>query len=236
LFAVILLAGCSHNVQEVVDDLIPNDDVIVEDVVDDGEVEEAVDVREEIKDRNNPGEEAEEGEDAGDEVVTDTYIIDAEASTINWKADRVLSAGHYGTVTIKEGTATYENSRLTSATATIDMTTITSDGGDGLNGHLANEDFFDVANHPEATIVITFVDVVEDPDGDTITATADLTIKGITNEITFPITEDEYWTIANITIDRTLWDIRYGSTKFFDDLADKAIKDEIEFEVNIAYE
>jgi hypothetical protein len=41
---------------------------------------------------------------------------------------------------------------------------------------------------------------------------------------------------AKITIDRTKWDIKYGSDKFFEDLADKAIKDEIEFDVTVVLE
>jgi polyisoprenoid-binding protein YceI len=115
------------------------------------------------------------------------------------------------------------------------MTTIVSDSA-GLDGHLKNEDFFDVENHPEATIAITSTQAVSDEEnGDYVMATADLTIKDITNTVTFPIYSEESLDVAKITIDRTLWDIRYGSNKFFDDLKDKAIKDEIDFEVNIAY-
>ena len=164
------------------------------------------------------------------------YTINTEDSTVNWKADRILSAGHYGTVKIKEGTARYENSVLKSGRVVIDMESIESDSGEKLEGHLKSEDFFMVEEYPEAIIEITSTELVANPNGDVTIATADLTIKGITNEITFPVTHDEYWTTASFKIDRTDWDIKYGSDKFFDDLKDKAIKDEIEFEVNLSYE
>lgn len=218
LCAVLLLAGCSQ----------PTTPVVVDDTLDIDEVIDVVD--------------AEDGEDMEDVVAVDAedaektvFVMDTDSSEISWKADRVLSAGHYGTIALKSGTAVYVNSRLTSAEAVIDMTTIASEAGEKLDTHLSNEDFFDVENHPEASIVITSTEVTEGVDGEVVTATADLTIKGITQEITFPLTEDTNGTTALITIDRTLWDIKYGSEKFFDDLADKAIKDTIEFEVKIVY-
>jgi hypothetical protein len=38
---------------------------------------------------------------------------------------------------------------------------------------------------------------------------------------------------GKVTIDRTKWDIRYRSGKFFANLADEAISDDIEFEMKI---
>jgi polyisoprenoid-binding protein YceI len=68
--------------------------------------------------------------------------------------------------------------------------------------------------------------------------TADLTIKGITKSITFPATfkmvGNKFEGVAKITIDRTLWDIKYGSSNFFEGLGDKAIKNEIELSVVLA--
>lgn len=187
-----------------------------------------------LKERNEiqepAGEDIDEvaGEDTAGEV---TYVIDTDASTLNWEAGKIVPGGdHAGTVDIKEGSAVYMDNMLQSASAVLDMTTIVSDSA-WLDGHLKNEDFFDVENHPEATIVITSTEKV----GDITIATADLTIKWITNVITFPVVADENWEMAEFTIDRTLWDIKYGSATFFDDLADKAIKDDIEFEINIAY-
>jgi len=223
----------------------PANDVAEVDADADAEVEVEVDAEEggniidTLKERN--GVEWEANLDvpalAGDmDDTVQEYVFDVEKSTLNWEAGKIIPGGdHNGTVAIKSGTSTYVNSMLDTATAVLDMTTIVSDSS-GLDGHLKNEDFFDVENHPEATIVITSTETVSDEEnGDYVMATADLTIKDITNEVTFPIYSEEYYDVANITIDRTLWDIRYGSNKFFDDLKDNAIKDEIEFEVNIVY-
>lgn len=246
LCACVFLVWCGkQNLPEVTTPVV---DTVkdVADVVVDG-VEDVVDAVEEWEDLVDGAEEAgteasgiidalKERNDVavdGDTDVAVTYVMNTEASSVNWEAGKIIPGGdHYGTVQLKEGSAVYVNNMLQSATAVLDMTTIASDSA-WLDGHLKNEDFFDVENHPEATIVISSVETTDDPVA-TI-ATADLTIKWITNEITFPITSNDSLDVANITIDRTLWDIRYGSAKFFDDLADKAIKDEIEFEVNIAY-
>ena len=67
---------------------------------------------------------------------------------------------------------------------------------------------------------------------------ADLTIKGITNKVEFPVelSIDESGMLkatAKIKVDRTKYDVRYGSDSFFDNLGDKAINNEIEFEVQL---
>ena len=64
-----------------------------------------------------------------------------------------------------------------------------------------------------------------------------LTIKGITNPIEFKSTmqkkEDGVWFFANIVIDRTKYNVRYGSGSFFDNLGDKTIFDEFKLRVNL---
>jgi polyisoprenoid-binding protein YceI len=56
-----------------------------------------------------------------------------------------------------------------------------------------------------------------------------LTIKGITNDIEFPaaiyMQKGELHAKATFDLDRTKWDIRYGSNKFFDNLANNVIDD-----------
>ncbi len=64
-----------------------------------------------------------------------------------------------------------------------------------------------------------------------------MTIKGITHDVTFPVKLEEVNGVIHangkVTIDRTKWDVRYGSGKFFDNLADDTISDNIEFEMKI---
>ena len=70
----------------------------------------------------------------------------------------------------------------------------------------------------------------------TYSALANLTIKGITNEIKIPVTlkknsNGKYVAESKFNVDRTKWDVRFGSDSFFDNLGDKAIKNDIEFAV-----
>lgn len=64
---------------------------------------------------------------------------------------------------------------------------------------------------------------------------ADLTIKEITNRITFSThltaKQNSFLATANIKIDRTKWDIKYGSGSFFENLGDRMILDDIEFDI-----
>ena len=60
--------------------------------------------------------------------------------------------------------------------------------------------------------------------------TGTMLIKGIENEISFPVqftkTDDGVRVKGTMTLDRTLWDVRFGSDKFFDNLGDGLIEDE----------
>ena len=101
-----------------------------------------------------------------------------------------------------------------------------------LEDHLKDEDFFDVSNFPNSGIKITDVDKVE---AESYRITADLTIKDITHSINFDADvkkqELNYEVKSNIKIDRTKWDVQYNSGNFFENLGDKLILDEIEFDV-----
>ena len=106
-----------------------------------------------------------------------------------------------------------------------------------LVGHLNSTDFFNVSEFPTANVKITKVlKLTNKPN--TYNLTADLTIKGITKSITFPATFKARGQgcegNARITIDRTWGDSKYGSYNFFEGLGDKAIKNEIELNVNLA--
>lgn len=188
----------------------------------DTQEDEDSDIKEQIKQRN----------EARDSESADAVVVDVANSTLAWESYKVIGSSHNGTVDIKSASVQRDEAgNLVSATAIIDMPTLESELGDNLDGHLKNEDFFAVETFPEARIDVTsFAYTDED-----ITATADLTIKGITHEITFPVEEKEGKTMASFTIDRTKWDITYGSNNFFDNLGDKAIKDDIEFDVTLAY-
>ncbi|HEX7493539.1 MAG TPA: YceI family protein, partial [Bacteroidales bacterium] len=66
--------------------------------------------------------------------------------------------------------------------------------------------------------------------------TGTLTIKDVTNPIEFKATmqkkDEGTWFFANISVDRTKYNIRYGSGSFFDNLGDKTIYDDFKVKVN----
>jgi polyisoprenoid-binding protein YceI len=155
------------------------------------------------------------------------YELFVPKSEVTWEASKKLvDSGHNGTVNVSSGRVVVESGQITSGTVTVDMITIAALDLVGekkaqLEGHLHSEDFFDVANHPAATFTIISVE-----DG-AITGT--MTIKGIDEEISFDAEiEQEGLGIgmdADMELDRSIWDIRYGSESFFDDLGDAVIND-----------
>lgn len=167
--------------------------------------------------------------------VAKYYQIDNTTSSIVWTGGKIVGGSHSGTVKLSEGGLQVTDGKITAGKFTIDMTSIANtdlDGGmrDKLVGHLNSADFFDTANHKTATLAIVSSDAQNN-------VKAMLTIKGKAHEVNFPatVTESNGTVIAKakITVDRSKYDVRYGSTSFFDDLGDKAIKNELEFEVTL---
>ena len=173
---------------------------------------------------------------ASSSVVADgSYQVKTADSRLAWQAAKV-TAKHTGTVSIKSGAVQVADNKLTGASFVIDMTSITSDEGiDGLVKHLSSADFFDAAAYPEAKLTVTAVKAGA-KDGE-YAVTGDLTIKNITAAIDFTarVSADAggLKAEANLDIDRTKWEIKYGSGKFFQNLGDKMIDDDIKFSVII---
>jgi polyisoprenoid-binding protein YceI len=109
-----------------------------------------------------------------------------------------------------------------------------SEGNARLEGHLKSDDFFSVAKYPVSKLVITGSSSFDKGTG---VVTGTLTIKGITNPIEFKASlqrkDDGLWFYSNITVDRTKYNIRYGSGSFFDNLGDKTIFDEFNLKVSL---
>jgi polyisoprenoid-binding protein YceI len=172
-------------------------------------------------------------------AVTVGVSVDPAASQVTWKGYKVTGS-HEGTITVKDGNLEFTDGQLTGGDFAIDMATIkTTDlsGGSAakLEGHLKSPDFFGVEKFPTATFKITKV-VSRGTPGD-YRVTGDLTIKESTEEIKFntKVTEADglYTATADLTIDRTDFDVRYGSGSFIDNLGDKTIYDEFELGIKL---
>jgi polyisoprenoid-binding protein YceI len=164
------------------------------------------------------------------------FIIDIMESVVTWTGSSV-EGKHDGYSYISKGELLIENDQLVGGTVEIDMNKSEGPGHDkdnNLINHLKGPDFFDVKKFPFSTIVITKIATIN---GEHKTVTGNLTIKGIKRPVIFPARiQVKGGTIkaeANLTIDRTDWGIRYKSGKFYDNLADKAISDSIEFNIKI---
>ena len=174
---------------------------------------------------------------SGEEVI---YAVDTAASSVAWRGSKILvDWAHHGTVDINEGIMTFVGDQLVGSSFAIDMTSINvtdeMSAGDktDLTGHLNSDDFFGTATYPTAMLVIKSAEPT-DTAGE-YAAVADLTIKEITNEITFltnvDVGDGTLTATSDIVFDRAAFDVRYGSGSFFDDLGDQVISDEIELSV-----
>ncbi|MFH4965579.1 YceI family protein [Gaetbulibacter sp. M235] len=155
--------------------------------------------------------------------------IKVENSKLVWKGYKVAGS-HEGTIAIKSGSLSFSDEKLVGGEFVVDMTTLVSTDLEGeykgkLEGHLKSDDFFGVANFPTATLV--FKDV-KATGKNSYSVTGDLTIKGKTNPITFSISIYGSKATATLKVDRTLYDVKYGSASFFDGIKDKAIYDEFD--------
>ena len=163
-----------------------------------------------------------------------TKKIDASKSKITWLGKKVTGQ-HGGTINIKEGNLVFAGKKLTGGTVNVDMTSLVctdlkaGEGKEKIEGHLKSEDFFGTEKFQTSKIV--FKKVVASGKN-SYTVTADLSIKEKTNPITFELTVIGNNAAAALKVDRTKYDIKYGSGSFFDNLGDKAISDE--FELNVA--
>ena len=169
----------------------------------------------------------------------DKLAVNPSASSVVWKGYKVTGQ-HAGTIGIKEGTLEMDHGTFVGGTFTIDMSTIKVTDLEGeyaekLRGHLSSDDFFGVANYPTAKFEITKV-VSRGTPGD-YKVVGNMTIKEKTNEVKFNaqvnMKDGIATATADITIDRSEFDVRYGSASFVNNLKDKTIYDEFELSIKL---
>ena len=153
-------------------------------------------------------------------------------TTLNWLGEKVTGQ-HTGTINLQDGWLTMKENKITGGEFVIDMASLKDKEGNAmLEKHLKSPDFFDVEKFPTAKLVLKSS---ESFDKGSAVVKGELTIKGVTNPIEFRAAtqkkDDGTWFFSNITIDRTKWNIRYGSGSFFDNLGDKTIYDEFKLKV-----
>jgi len=172
-------------------------------------------------------------------LAAQTYVISSENSSIDWLGEKVTGE-HTGNIEINSGEFSIKNNGIVSGTFSIDMQSITcTDLKDEtwnkkLVDHLKSDDFFSVDKYPETTFMIK-------ESGDFSNGSAivkgDLTIKGKTHPIEFRATlqetDDGLKIYGNVVVDRTKYNVKYGSGSFFSNLGDKTIYDEFKLKLNL---
>jgi len=171
--------------------------------------------------------------------------VQMDQSNLMWKGTKVTGF-HEGNIKLKKGELEFAKNNLVGGMFEIDMTSMTvTDITDAktnkkLVEHLMNDDFFSVPKHPTAQFKISKVEAIRGAKAGqpTHTISGDLTIKGITKPVSFPalvsMKDGSFMADAEIKVDRTQFDIRYGSGKFFENLGDKMISDEFTMKVKLA--
>lgn len=166
------------------------------------------------------------------------YTVQPGSSEVKWTATKITGK-HFGTIAVKSGKIQFDGDKFTGGEAVIDTASLSSDDLQGggkakLEGHLKSADFFDTEKFPEASIKIISVN----PAGESLyDVTADLTIKNITHPVSFQAKvekkDSSVESSAQLKVDRTKYDIRYGSGKFFENLGDKTIHDEFTLDISV---
>jgi len=173
----------------------------------------------------------------------DKYEVDATQSMIEWIGYKPTGQ-HNGTLNIKSGALYLVDNTPVGGEFVIDMNSLKvldledPEWNGKLTGHLRSPDFFDVDKNPEAKFVVT--QIVRNKNGGPVyLLTGNLTIKGITRSVTFGADVSREGDAVSgktpqFTIDRTEYDIKYKSNKFFADLQNEFINDEFALIISLS--
>ena len=160
------------------------------------------------------------------------FQIQKSGSTVNWTGKKVLGL-HTGSVNVSGGNIELEGNKINGGEIVVDMTSIIvtdiedSKTNQDFKNHLFNDDFFGVDKFPTSLLVIN--EGISSGNNQ-YKLNGVLTIKDISHPVNFPanveVFADTLHSLGEIVIDRTLYNIRYGSGKFIDNLGDKLIYDD----------
>ena len=185
-------------------------------------------------------------------VETVNYSVATTGDEIAWEGYKTFSIGdaHNGTIQVNEGSFLVEGDKLVGGSFTIDMTSINDldlvespEYKAKLEGHLKSPDFFAVDSFPTAKFEITGAEAVgaADTTGATHKISGNLTLRGITKNVTIPAMVEMTdaginFSTPEFVIDRSQWDVKFRSTSFteFTDIAkDKVIDNKIKLSVDL---
>lgn len=169
-------------------------------------------------------------------IADGTYVLNKVKPRVTWSAQKLTGEGHDGTMAIASGKFTVVDGSIAAGMVVFDMaqievTDLTGESKENLEGHLRSGDFFNVEAHPQAILKVNGVS----QEGDSNVLNGTLTMNGKAVDYSIPVQLAEAEIPGNQTglaiqgkfnLDRTKHDITYHS-KTFDDKLDWFIKDEV---------
>lgn len=178
-------------------------------------------------------------------AATGKVSFDLSQSELKWTGRKVTGA-HHGILKLRSAEGQIAEGNALQGTFEIDMASLRVDDikdakdNTKLTNHLKSDDFFNVASFPAAKFTITRSEPIAGaPSGQpNMMIHGDLSITGLTHPISFPalveIKDGVVQARAEVKVDRTKYNIRYGSGKFFENLGDKLIYDEFSVELSMS--
>ena len=171
------------------------------------------------------------------------YTVESDDSMVEWTG-RNIGGRHYGTVRVASGQITIRDGVLADGSFELDMdsftpTDLTGEMAELLVAHLKSDDFFATAEHPTARFEITGLDAIEGarPGAPNCHVSGRLTMRGATEELGFPAVVaakgDAIALDAHFDLDRTRWNINYGSGRLYDDLGMHLVNDDVSLQIRL---
>jgi len=167
--------------------------------------------------------------------------LKTDQSKVEWTGKKVTGE-HNGAVLLKSGSLIMKGANVIGGEFVMDMSSITNKDitnekyRENLVNHLKSPDFFSVVKFPEAKFVVTGSKTEKNG---MLMVKGKLTIKGITNPLEFGVDThkhgESYHMSGVMVIDRTKYDIKYGSGSFFDNLGDRTISDNFELKFDLMF-
>ena len=165
-------------------------------------------------------------------LIAGTFALSAQKqdikpadAVIKWTGNKI-GGSHNGQIKVKTASLELKNGNIVSGNVVIDMQSMTCDDltnktlNKKLIDHLLSDDFFGVEKFPTASFTLSKASAFKNGKA---TVSGQLTIKGKTENISFEVTKVNNTLTTQLKVDRSKFDVRYGSNSFFDNLGDKAI-------------
>ena len=172
------------------------------------------------------------------------YKLQPQLSTLGWEG-KAVTHGHNGSMNFTDGELLVKGDALVGGTVTVDMKSMKAldikdaESQGKFVGHMSSDDFFGAEKFPTSVFKIVSVTPIKGAakEADNATIAGDMTIKGVTQRLSFPAKVGVKGGVAaasgKVTIDRTKFGLKYGSKTFFDSIGDKAIYDNFDLTFNV---